>query len=62
MELWSKPYHERGTSAWSHRVLEPGDCLEIDSLQCHIVRWLTEGKGIVLKAAPPLSPTWDSGV
>ena len=27
--------HERGTSAWCHRVLEAGDWLEVDALQCH---------------------------
>jgi mannose-6-phosphate isomerase-like protein (cupin superfamily) len=25
MEIWSKPYYERGTAAWSHRILEAGD-------------------------------------
>ena len=52
LEVWWKPYYERGTSAWSHRVLHVGDWLEVDSLQCHIVHWLTEGKGVVLKAGP----------
>ena len=50
LEVWWKPYAERGTSAWSHRVLHAGDWLVVDSLQCHIVPWLTEGKGVVLKA------------
>ena len=52
LEVWWKPYHDRGTSAWSHRILEPGDWLEVASLQCHIVRWLGEGKGVVFKAGP----------
>jgi hypothetical protein len=52
MEVWWKPYYERGTAAWSHRILEPGDWLEVDSLQCHIVHWLTVGKGVVFKAGP----------
>ena len=50
MEIWWKPYYDLGTSAWNHRILEPGDWLEVDSLQCHIVQWLTEGKGVVFKA------------
>ncbi len=25
MEIWSKPYYERGTSAWSRRILKAGD-------------------------------------
>jgi hypothetical protein len=52
LEVWWKPYHDRGTSAWSHRILESGDWLEVDSLQCHIVHWLTEGHGVVFKAGP----------
>jgi len=52
MEIWWKPYYDRGTSAWSHRVLEPGDWAEVDSLQCHIVHWLGPGRGMVVKAGP----------
>jgi len=52
MEIWWKAYYERGTSAWSHRILEAGDWLEVDSLQCHIVRWMGSGKGVVFKAGP----------
>jgi mannose-6-phosphate isomerase-like protein (cupin superfamily) len=52
MEIWSKPYYERGTSAWSHRILGPGDWVEVDSLQCHLVHWLGKGKGVVFKAGP----------
>ncbi|MGD0578079.1 MAG: hypothetical protein ABSC08_04035 [Bryobacteraceae bacterium] len=52
LEIWSKPYYERGTSAWSHRILEDGDWLEVDSLQCHLVNWLSKGKGVVFKAGP----------
>lgn len=63
MEIWWKPYYDRGTSAWNHRVLEAGDWLEFDSLQCHIVRWLTEGKGVVFKAGPgPLAEVGKLGV
>jgi hypothetical protein len=63
MEIWWKPYYERGTSAWNHRVLEPGDWLEVDSLQCHIVHWLGEGKGVVFKAGPgPLAEVGKRGV
>ena len=63
MEVWWKPYYERGTSALSHRVLHAGDWLEVDSLQCHIVHWLTEGKGVVLKAGPgPLAEVGKLGV
>src|SRR5262249_4288048 len=46
LEVWWKAYHDRGTSAWCHRVLKPGDWLEVDSLQCHIVHWLGPGKGV----------------
>ena len=31
-------------------MLEPGDWVEVDALPCHIVHWLTEGKGPVFKA------------
>ncbi len=63
MEIWSKPYYERGTSAWSHRILRTGDWLEVDSLQCHLVHWLTEGKGVVFKAGPgPLAEVGKLGV
>jgi hypothetical protein len=63
MEIWWKPYYERGTSAWSHRILEAGDWLEIDSLQCHIVHWLTAGQGVVFKAGPgPLAEVGKLGV
>jgi hypothetical protein len=63
MEIWWKPYYERGTSAWSHRILGPGDWLEVDSLQCHIVHWLSEGKGVVFKAGPgPLAEVGKLGV
>ena len=63
MEIWWKPYYDRGTSAWNHRILEFGDWLEVDSLQCHIVRWLTEGKGVVFKAGPgPLAEVGKLGV
>jgi hypothetical protein len=63
MEIWSKPYYDRGTSAWSHRILEPGDWVEVDSLQCHIVHWLGQGKGVVFKAGPgPLAEVGKLGV
>ena len=63
MEIWSKPYYERGTSAWSHRILTAGDWLEVDALQCHVVHWLTEGKGVVFKAGPgPLAEVGKLGV
>lgn len=52
MEIWAKPYYDRGTSAWSHRILGQGDWIEVDSLQCHIVHWRTPGKGVVFKAGP----------
>jgi hypothetical protein len=52
MEAWWKPYCDRGTSAWNHQVVGAGDWLEVDSLQCHIVHWRGEGKGIVFKAGP----------
>jgi hypothetical protein len=63
MEIWWKPYYERGTSAWSHRILKAGDWAEVDSLQCHIVQWLGQGKGVVFKAGPgPLAEVGKLGV
>lgn len=63
MEIWWKPYYDRGTSAWNHRILKSGDWLEVDSLQCHIVHWRTPGKGIVFKAGPgPLAEVGKLGV
>ncbi len=63
LEVWWKAYHDRGTSAWFHRVLSAGDWLEVDSLQCHIVHWLGEGKGVVFKAGPgPLAEVGRLGV
>lgn len=63
LEVWWKPYHDRGTSAWSHRILEAGDWLEVDSLQCHIVHWLVDGYGVVFKAGPgPLAEVGKLGV
>ena len=63
LEVWWKPYYDRGTSAWNHRILETGDWLEVDALQCHIVHWLTEGKGVVFKAGPgPLAEVGKLGV
>jgi hypothetical protein len=63
LEVWWKAYHDRGTSAWNRRVLEPGDWLEVDSLQCHIVHWLGPGKGVVFKAGPgPLAEVGRLGV
>jgi hypothetical protein len=63
LEIWWKPYFDRGTSAWNHRVLEAGGWIEVDSLQCHIVHWLTEGKGVVFKAGPgPLAEVGKLGV
>jgi hypothetical protein len=52
LEIWWKPYYERGTSAWSHRILETGDWIEVDALHCHIVHWLNKGQGVVFKAGP----------
>jgi hypothetical protein len=63
LEIWWKAYHDRGTSAWCHRILEVGDWLEVDALQCHIVRWLCAGKGVVFKAGPgPLAEVGRLGV
>jgi hypothetical protein len=62
-EIWWKPYYERGTSAWCHRVVQAGDWLEVESLRCHIVRWLKPGKGVVFKAGPgPLAEVGKLGV
>jgi 8-oxo-dGTP diphosphatase len=63
MEMWWKPYYDRGTSAWSHQILGPGDWIEVEALQCHIVHWLTPGKGVVFKAGPgPLAEVGRLGV
>jgi hypothetical protein len=63
LEVWWKAYHDRGTSAWCHRILEAGDWLEVESLQCHIVHWLGEGKAVVFKAGPgPLAEVGKLGV
>jgi hypothetical protein len=69
LEIWWKPYYDRGTSAWSHRILEAGDWAEVDSLQCHIVHWtppgegIPPGKGVVFKAGPgPLAEVGKLGV
>jgi hypothetical protein len=63
LEVWWKPYYERGTSAWSRRFLEAGDWLEVDSLQCHIVKWLGAGRGVVFKAGPgPLAAVGKLGL
>lgn len=63
LEVWWKPYHDRGTSAWSHAVLGAGDWLEVEALQCHYVRWQGEGKGVVFKAGPgPLAEVGRLGV
>ena len=63
MEIWWKGYDERGSSAWSHRVLGQGDWAEVEALNCHVVRWLGEGKGVVFKAGPgPLAEVGRLGV
>ncbi len=63
LEVWWKAYYDRGTSAWCRRVLKAGDWLEVDSLQCHIVHWVEEGKGVVFKAGPgPLAEVGKLGV
>jgi hypothetical protein len=37
--------------------------VEVDALQCHLVHWLTEGKGVVFKAGPgPLAEVGKLGV
>lgn len=63
LEIWSKPYYDRGTSAWTHHTLNSGDWVEVDSLQCHYVRWIGQGKGVVFKAGPgPLAEEGRLGV
>jgi hypothetical protein len=63
LDVWWKAYHDRGTSAWSHRTLHPGDWLEVDSLQCHIVHWRGNGKAVVFKAGSgPLAEVGRLGV
>jgi hypothetical protein len=53
LEIWSKPKHDRGSSAWSRRQIEPLGFAEIGPEHCHIVRWLGEGIGVVFKAGTP---------
>ena len=63
LEIWWKPYHDQGTSAWSRQMLGPGDWIEVESLQCHAVRWHGAGKGVVFKAGPgPLAGVGRLGV
>ena len=52
LEIWWKPYHDQGTSAWSRQMLGPGDWIEVEALHCHAVRWHGKGKGVVFKAGP----------
>jgi mannose-6-phosphate isomerase-like protein (cupin superfamily) len=63
LEIWWKPYHDQGTSAWSRQLLGPGDWIEVEALHCHVVRWHGEGKGVVFKAGPgPLAGVGRLGV
>lgn len=63
LEIWWKGYDERGSAAWSHRVVGPGGWVEVEPLECHVVHWLTEGKGVVFKAGPgPLAEVGRLGV
>ena len=63
LEIWWKPYHDQGTSAWSRQMLGPGDWIEVEALQCHAVRWHSEGKGVVFKAGPgPLAGVGRLGI
>jgi hypothetical protein len=50
--LWAKPMTQRGVGAWTPRVLEAGDWIEVEPLQCHFACWLgRDGLGVVIKAA-----------
>lgn len=63
LEIWWKPYHDQGTSAWSRQLLGPGDWMEVEALHCHAVRWNGPGKGVVFKAGPgPLAGVGRLGV
>jgi 8-oxo-dGTP diphosphatase len=63
LEVWWKPYHDRGTSAWNRHVVARGDWVEMEALQCHYVRWLGEGMGVVFKAGPgPMAEVGRLGV
>jgi hypothetical protein len=63
LEIWWKHHDDRGSAAWSHRVLGPGDWVEIDALHCHIVHFRGEGRGVVFKAGPgPLAEVGRVGV
>lgn len=54
LEIWSKPYYNRGTSAWSHEIVEAGGWIEVNALQCHFVHWLGAGKGVIFRAGTGL--------
>ncbi len=66
LEVWWKPYEDRGSSAWSRREVEAGGWVEVEPLRCHFVRWLAgggPGKGTVFKAGPgPLAEVGRLGV
>jgi hypothetical protein len=43
--------------------LGAGDWLEVEALNCHLVHWRGEGKGVVFKAGPgPLAEVGKLGV
>jgi hypothetical protein len=52
LEIYWRPYHASGASAWQHRVLSAGDWAEVGPLQWHIVHWMEAGHGVVFKAGP----------
>jgi hypothetical protein len=63
LEIFWKPKHARGASAWCRRVIEPLGYAEIGPEMCHIVRWLSPGIGVVFKAGPgPLAGVGRQGV
>jgi hypothetical protein len=50
--LWHKPMYERGALVWKREVLNSGDWIEVEALNCHFGYWSTrEGYGTVIKAA-----------
>ena len=50
--LWHKPMYERGALVWKKEILNAGDWIEVEALNCHFGYWTTkEGYGTVLKAA-----------
>lgn len=50
--IWHKPMNQRGVRVWKSEILEAGDWMEVEPLNCHFACWLRpKGLGTVIKAA-----------